>query len=336
MSRRLHHGFLRHRQEGSALLVTLFVCLATAVVLQAAWGAIMLAQQAMVDESLGRQRLAEKNEILDLLCQRALSSWYPLDWTVLGTGEGRLSDVAPDQPDEWLLQAHARQTSDLSTGEVSTWIERGRDGLDLPMAALVAGTVTVAPGRETALVAAGGTEKAEAAVDCWLQEPPPDLLLGEGCAMHELESDWHLDEGWASFASTWASEGSEGDSEAAATAAPAAGVQFLATPTGPSGAVQTLPADRAGYSPDEPALVVLTGGGTLDATGQGDFYGVLVVDGGSLLLDGTVVHGAVFVSEGVDLGSTGRILFARDVLRWATDRSLVRARLVPATRAEVM
>jgi hypothetical protein len=81
---------------------------------------------------------------------------------------------------------------------------------------------------------------------------------------------------------------------------------------------------------------VLAGGATLDARDQGDLYGVLVVDGGSVLLDGTVVHGAVFASGRVSLGISGQVLFARDMLRWATDRSLSRARLLPGTRREGM
>jgi hypothetical protein len=48
------------------------------------------------------------------------------------------------------------------------------------------------------------------------------------------------------------------------------------------------------------------------------------------------VHGAVFATDTLDLGETGHIFFSRSVLRWATDRSLVRVRLVPGTRKEGM
>jgi len=34
------------------------------------------------------------------------------------------------------------------------------------------------------------------------------------------------------------------------------------------------------------------------------------------------------------LGANGTIVFSAEVLRWATDRALVRTRLVPGTRAE--
>jgi hypothetical protein len=83
-------------------------------------------------------------------------------------------------------------------------------------------------------------------------------------------------------------------------------------------------------------LVLVTGGATLDARGKGDLYGVLVVDDGDLLLEGTIVHGAVFATGTVIFGDTGGILFTRPILRWATDRSLVRVRLIPGTRRESM
>jgi len=104
--------------------------------------------------------------------------------------------------------------------------------------------------------------------------------------------------------------------------------------TGPKGLTVGLPVDSPGCSADDPALVVVTGGIDLLAEGVGDFYGVIVVDDGSLRLDGTTVHGAVFVTENIDLGQTGRVVFDRSLLRWATDRSLVRTRLVPGSRWE--
>jgi hypothetical protein len=106
--------------------------------------------------------------------------------------------------------------------------------------------------------------------------------------------------------------------------------------TGVRGLTKSIPSGCGGVTPEEPAIVALTGGATLDARDRGDFYGVLVVDGGSVLLDGTVVHGAVFASGAVDLGEMGQVLFAPRILRWAGDRSLKRARLMPGTRWEGM
>ena len=91
-----------------------------------------------------------------------------------------------------------------------------------------------------------------------------------------------------------------------------------------------------GASADGPALLVVTGGARLDARGRGDLYGVIVVDDGDILLDGTRVHGALFATGDVDFGLTGAVAFCRSILRWATDRSLVRDRLVPGTRWESM
>ncbi|MFH0916476.1 MAG: hypothetical protein V1912_08535, partial [bacterium] len=102
------------------------------------------------------------------------------------------------------------------------------------------------------------------------------------------------------------------------------------------GGTEALPADCGGLTAETPVLVVLTGGATLDARDRGDIFGVVVVDDGSVLLDGTVVHGAIFATGVVSLGDTGRLLYSRSILRWATDRSLNRVRLIPGTRAEGM
>jgi hypothetical protein len=63
---------------------------------------------------------------------------------------------------------------------------------------------------------------------------------------------------------------------------------------------------------------------------------VIVVDGGGIDLQGTRLHGAVFASGAVDFGSDGAVLFSPAVLRWATDRSMLRTRLLPGTRRETL
>ncbi len=306
------------------MLLVFFVCMAAAVVLQAAWGTLLCAERAVAEESLGRQRLGEKDEVLSLLVQRALEHWEPLDWTPLGRGDGALTRVAAE--DDWLLQARARQDPSLSLGETSAWIERGRDGVDLPMAAVVADSLTAADGRSSLCVgseedsAEAGGATGVAVAECFLHNTPVGLLLAPGCDCLVLPSVWRLDAGWAALVAS-----------APRGVACAEGVALLNAATG---LTESLPAEIRGSHPDEPTLIVLTGGATLDARDRGDLYGVLVVDAGSVLLDGTVVHGAVFASGTVALGATGQIRFARDVLRWATDRSLKRARLIPGTRKE--
>jgi hypothetical protein len=336
-------------QQGSALLLVFFVCMAAAVVLQAAWGTLLCAQRAVADESVGRQRLDQKDDVLAALRRRALELWEPLEWTRLGSGEGTLAQVTAG--DEWLLEARARQASSLSLGETSAWMERGRDGIDLPMAALVAGSVTAGAGRESIWVGrdersgGGGSIGADPA-QCFLQQRPAGLVLAARCECLDLRTAWHLDAGWTSLVSAWsaaeagatAAPSAEGaaaleSGSAAEGVAPARGICLL---TADVGLTEPIPADCDGTSPEEPVLVVLAGGATLDARGRGDIYGVLVVDGGSVLLEGTIVHGAVIASGSVSLGMTGEVLLARDVLRWATDRSLARARLLPGTRREGM
>ncbi len=62
------------RQAGSALILVLFACLATAVVLQSLCTVLVFAERAVVDESVGRERLAEKDEALAILRQQALDA----------------------------------------------------------------------------------------------------------------------------------------------------------------------------------------------------------------------------------------------------------------------
>ncbi len=307
----------------------LFVCLAMAVVLQAASTALLFAERAAADESLGRQRLQEKDEILSGLAVRAAGQWGELPWTAMGTGEGALAQIVEDE--EWLLVAHARQDAALSIGETSVWAERGRDGLDLPLAAVVAETMSGDTERTTPWIAGDDRfgpagESLGSDAGCFLERVPEEILLGSGCAADDLESEWHLSDGWLALSPGSGAGGS-------GPIAGGGGVIFL---SGRAGLTCTLPAQAPGSGPEAPALVVMSGGGTLDLRGWGDIYAVVVVDDGSVLLEGTVIHGAVFATRTVSVGSTGQILFAKDVLRWATDRSLNRVRLVPGTRWEGM
>jgi hypothetical protein len=318
----------------------LFICLATAAVLQAASTALLFAERAAADESVGRQRLHEKDEILSGLAVWAAVHWGVLPWTAQETGEGALTQIAEEE--QWLLVAHARQDEALSIGETSVWAERGRDGLDLPMAAVVAETMSGDLGRATPWVAGDervgpAGESLGSGAGCFLERSTEGILLGPECVTDQLDAEWRLSGGWLAL------------SPDAGAGEPAAitgneGVIFL---SGRAGHTCTLPEEVAspdpeapagtpGSDPEVPVLVVMSGGGTLDLRDRGDIYAVVVVDDGSVLLEGTVVHGAVFATDTVDVGADGQILFARDVLRWATDRSLTRVRLVPGTRWEGM
>jgi hypothetical protein len=142
-------------------------------------------------------------------------------------------------------------------------------------------------------------------------------LIGEGCEIKPLSKPWRLDEGWRAFL---ALEQPFGDRACVLN--------------GSQGDVLLLPEAFGSESGTGPVLVVVVGGADLDARWHGDLCAVIVVDNGSLLLDGTTVTGSVMASGEVDLGLTGHVVFCKAVLRWATDVSLRRDRLAPGTRGE--
>jgi len=327
------------RQGGSALLLVVFACIAVAVVIQAISTVILCAEGAVIDEYVGRKRLAEKDEGLAALRQQALTLWEPRGWGDVGqadglgheTGEGALWGI-PDSGG-WTLNAAIRQAPAVSRLTASACLERGRDGVDLPLAAAVAEMLTATPGRSVPWVEGAGAPLAggdgvgsglESAI--YVVHALGQPLLGPGCTEVALAAPWRLDGGWADL-------GSGGREAGEAELSPGAGVVWV---EGRFGRSETLPEGIGGQNPDEPILVLVTGGATLDARDKGDVYGVLVVDDGSLLLDGTIVHGAVLVTGRIDLGDSGRLIYTPSILRWATDRSLNRVRLVPGTRAEGM
>ncbi len=200
----------------------------------------------------------------------------------------------------------------------------------MPRAAVVAGYLDGSAEREEDWVRSGeatpGEPTGEARV--YAAEVAPGWRPGPGCALFSLDVAWRLDPGWQNVVSAegvWGPrvivlQGSRG--QVVALAGPLA---LLAAGEGAAG---------SGRSGAAAVLVLLTGGADLDARDLGDLYGVLVADDGSIRLDGTALHGAVFAGRTVDLGCSGQVAFSRAALRWATDRSLVRARLVRGTRTE--
>jgi len=191
-------------QSGSILLLVLFMCLAVAVVVQAVSAVVLCAERSVIDESVGRGRLAEKDQGLVTLRQISLTGWGPSSWRVVwdraegpgaaGSVEGSVSEL--EGGGGWVLEAAVRQEPTVSALEASAWLERGRDGIDLPLAALVAETVTAAVGRSEPWLATDGAPWAEdAGVDDgssptgagqtvgYVVGPPDKPLLGEGCAL---------------------------------------------------------------------------------------------------------------------------------------------------------
>lgn len=354
-----------HLESGSVLMLVLFVCLAVAVVVQALSAAVLCAEGATIDEAVGRLRLEEKDQGLVALRQQALLTWTSLPWTVVRGGEtaveGSLSEL--EEGAGWVMKVETKQQPDVSRLTTSAWMERGRDGIDLPLAALVAGSISADLDRETPWLeidvsggAAGGPSvSAAGSAVGYLEELPEAPLLGEGCSLTGLSSAWRLDPGWlqldsradietstASFTAApttaeGAADGGKGASAAYSESLPAvAPTSQVAVLTASRGRTVDIPRELGCGSPEAPILVLVRGGADLDARNLGDLYGVLVVDDGSLLLDGTTLHGALFVTEEVRLGTAGRLLFSQAIQRWATDRSLQRTRLVPGTRWEGM
>jgi hypothetical protein len=316
----------------------LIFCLVVAVVVQGLSAVTLISQRAVHDETAGRARLGEKESALAGVRQTLLEQWRPLAPTWSDTTDHAEAVATESLAEEipgsqgWLMRATVRQDPSLSRMMVSATLERGQDGLDLPLAAVVAHAVTASPEREWPAVdiesnrdaANGGSEQTTAEAPCYLRDHPVEGLLGSACVLTSLRADWHLDRGWSEVVP---------HTQNSKPTTVAAGDHTILL-EGRSGTVVELPSIRDAGGPDTPLLMVIVGGADLDVQGRGDLHGVIVADRGSVLLDGTVLHGAVFATEEVDLGETGRVLFNRHALRWATDGSLDRVRLVPGTRRE--
>ena len=50
-------------------------------------------------------------------------------------GQPAEGSLAAIEGSEWVMQASSRQEPTVSATTVSAWLERGRDGIDLPLAA---------------------------------------------------------------------------------------------------------------------------------------------------------------------------------------------------------
>jgi hypothetical protein len=334
------------RQSGSIVLFVLFVCLGVAAAAQALSIVVVCADQSVAAEIDGREAMVERERALARLRQRSLYEWGPAPWSVSPGGsevEGSVSEV-PDSAG-WALTAWARDSTRLSPIVVSALVERGRDGIDLPFAGLVASSAEWAPGRSTPWLAMEPPDVAVTDEDAPIRRATARLvtqphapLLGPAASVGSMAAPWRLDEGSRLFLEG-VIVGDESDAfpEAPATEGGAAeGIvpgENVWCVSSRSGTSVALPQGWGGGT-DSPGLLFAIGGTMLDARNNGDVYGVLVVDEGGVLLDGTRLHGALFATGSVDFGADGAVVFSRPILRWATDRSLVRTRLVPGTRRE--
>ena len=324
-------------ERGSVVLFALFVCLAIAVLVQTLSVIVVCADRSAEAENRGRQLMNDKAQALAGVRRELLSSWAPRGWLTTSGGSQDVETVVAELPESagWALQATARHSAEISPITVAAWVERGRDGLDLPLAGLVAGNATWTAGRGTPWLemedpvatddGAGGA--VEGQPTAWLQTVPQASLLGQGVVISSMRAPWKLDQGWRALL-----EAQEGAGSAADGFGPGTATTVLCTQG--DGTVPLPPG--WGDTEAQPALLVVVGGASVNATGRGDLCGVIVVDDGAVSLDGTRVHGAVFATGTVDLGLSGEVLFAPAILRWATDRSFARTRLVPGSRREAM
>ncbi|MCX8032899.1 MAG: hypothetical protein N3B14_05875 [Thermoleophilia bacterium] len=298
-----------------------------------------------------------RDQALDLLRYSALLSWQPTPWSRVETesfsGLGRVEGALEAIPgcENWALEATVRHDPQICALAASAWVERGRDGLDLPFAAVVATEVMADPTRSQVWLQSDlDTSSADDELDtssadeekgparpavAYLTRPETVAPIAENCQVLPLEEPWSLDGGWRTAVSLMAEIQDTGFlSETGDRVGVVAeeGVFLIQARTGrrvsfPEKALHVR-------NNSEPVLVVLTGGADLDARGLGLVRAVVVVDEGSILLDGTTVCGAVMATGTVDVGESGTVVFCPAVLRWATDCSLRRARLVPGSRWE--
>jgi hypothetical protein len=310
-------------QRGSALVFGLFACATVMIAIQILAVAVLWSERALADEVAGRQELAAVDSVLGSLRDQTRTQWGPALWEpVESTGihmSYRLS--APGEGGDWVVWAEVAAGAAAQQRSTTVLVERGRDGVDLPLAAVVARCVRVTFGRETPwlMVEAdieGDLSSAEPAVAYVSTLQGPEIL-GEFSSLERLEGQWGLGEGWRTALESRTIAGRD--------------VVVLHGEKGSTYPLQQL--GGLGTS-DRPVLIAITGGADLDATGLGTLWGVILAEGSSVMLDSTVVHGAVFAGETADLGANGQVVFNAAVLAWARDRSLQRARLVPGSRLE--
>ncbi len=332
----------RLEDGGSATVLVLMVLLGVTALVTALYSLSLAALSAAENERIGHHVRAGDQGQMGVVLREALSSWQ---YMVAAPAPGYRGSFTPDgdNPENLGTVKVGRVTA---PGVLTTTVgaERGRDGLDLPRAALVARRLRWHPDRTDPLLlpaaggisgGAGGTgsygdaDQAAVTVALLWGGVTPELLPA-GTKMTALTSSWHLDEGSALRV---AGVASASDPEAAVSweVAPPDNVLLLSA----GGRVTPTLLSGRGGGTETPVLIVSRGAAAVDLGGLGPLHGVVVADG-DVVLEGTEVYGAVFATGDVDLGATGRLIYHPAVFRWATDRSLMRGRLVPGTVEEAL
>ncbi len=306
---------------GSAILFALFACMVAALCVHVLTATVMCARNGLADEMKGRGLLAATDACLAGLRSKAAVAWAGTPWEPLESGGALVSGSLIDEGESfgWTLSAQVREIPSALLGVTSATVEHGRDGLELPRAAVVTSCVRSSASRTEAWLLRDDetTETVPVGAKAYVGGVEGASVIGADCVVESLDHEWRLDDGWRALlklempqgSRVYVTEGSPGES------------LHLSGPRDPS-------------APDRPVLIVVTGGAALDLRGLGELWGVVVVDEGSLSLEGTVVHGAVYATECVDVGESGQVVFDESVWQWARDASLVRVRLVPGSRQE--
>ncbi len=311
---------------GSVLLVVLLTCLG-AMALCAGLAVLVQGGESLLIQE--RDAAAESVAADTRLFRMAGSARRQWGARVEEFGPGRPGELEWNEADRpGTLRAWVPMWPDRRLG---TRVERAQDGIDLPYAAVVADRLVWPDSRTVAAISSPrGTGTVAPVVT---RVSPPAAMLGPDVASSVLPKRWSLDEGSLFQIREEMAHGSH----ASVLLLERDGlgyVEYADTLWSPAGDPSPGGNDAAGSAPETPALIVVTGGASLSVSSLGDMFAVIVVDGGSLRLEGTLLHGAVFCSEQVHMGASGGVVFEPAILRWDTDRSHGRVRLVPGTRTE--
>jgi len=333
-------GFGR-RSRGSVLLMVLFFCVGLAVAAQVVTGVVVCARRGLLEEQSGRRDLGAQELALESAQRRALREWTATSWDEQRDGSSpvRVSMVVTDS--EWLLSVCATRPSG-APAVVAALLERAYDGPDLPSAALVAEEVVWGEGRTTpwldtvSVCAPAQVYVLRSPASGWQDVDPPGVTAAEAGYdywIRPLTALWGLDEGWRDAVESWKRSQETAEAEPGVLAQPGERVVLV---DGRPGETVRPNEELIDTGPEHPVLLIVTGGACVDLRSLGEVWGTVVADGGGVWLEGTVLHGALFATHEVDLGQTGVLVYDRQILRWATDRSLVRVRLLPGSREERM
>jgi hypothetical protein len=327
-------------QQGSLLIAVLLVCLGLSALTAALAAQIALARFGLQAEIRGSALQGRAEEGLAVAMTSIDTAWEPRSIEIADDLSVSLERV--DGGDGRLMRVVSSAESKDSSHTISAIVERGSDGLDLPCRAATCLELIFSPGRSRPLIAlaypptggvgAGtivppGLDRTRGPYDparVTVAQGEIASILGAGL----IDEGVSLEQGpsWDLDPLLPLPDGRDG-------AAPG----LLVVPVGKDigsllGATQT----GLGLSPEQPVVLFSPGPGPLDARDCGDLYAVLLSGAGGVLLDGSILHGAAMTEGVLDLGGEGQILFDSHMLEWARHACIVRTRLMPGTREDVI